>query len=156
AQEAAKSAPEWFFFGKGVVLACCGQRAKATEALDIAAGIPAAVQLRKQLLADDSTLEPPASDAPNTTGEKPKDSGEITFNPNDPEDPFGLKKKKNKKPKTWMDDTSGGVEWSQAWEFETEHYHIKTNVKKEYAQRWAKILEALAKRYLAIFEFADN
>jgi hypothetical protein len=156
AESAAKDHPEWFFFGKGVLLACCGQRAKATDVLELASALPAAAQLKKQLLDNDPTLEPPASDAPIATGEKPKEGGEITFNPNDPEDPFGLKKNKKKKPKTWMDDVSGGVEWSAAWEFDTEHYHIKTNVKKEYAQRWAKILEALAKRYLAIFEFADN
>ena len=66
-----------------------------------------------------------------------------------PDGKITIEPKKPKRPKTWMDDTEGGVEWSQKYVIETAHYVIKTNVKKEYAKRWAKILEALAENVVA-------
>ncbi|MEZ0229746.1 MAG: DUF1570 domain-containing protein [Planctomycetota bacterium] len=144
ALNAAKSAPEWYFFGRGVVLACAGDRARALEALELAAALPAATALRAQLASDDATLAP-APDTSSTT------SGPIVIGPEGVID-----ENKPKRPKTWMDDTEGGVEWSQKYVIETPHYVIKTNVKKEYAKRWAKILEALAEKYIKIFNFQDN
>jgi hypothetical protein len=142
ALDAAKTAPEWYFFGRGVVLAATGDRARALEALELAGALPAATALRGQLASDDPTLAP-ASDASSTTAVVVSADGSIDEN-------------KPKRPKTWMDDTEGGVEWSQKYVIETPHYIIKTNVKKEYAKRWAKILEALAEKYIRIFNFQDN
>jgi hypothetical protein len=60
----------------------------------------------------------------------------------------------HKREKTWMDDTSDGVD--QMYTIETAHYLIKTNVKKEYGKRYAKLMEALADRYMKVFRFAGN
>ncbi len=58
--------------------------------------------------------------------------------------------------KTWMDDTEGGVSWEQAYEVETAHYKIKTNVKPDYAKRWGRILEALADKFIDAFQYSGN
>lgn len=155
---AATAAPEWYFFGRGVVLACTGDKARALEALDLAAAIPASIKLKSQIANDDPSLAPAPADASATTDlprveKKDDEGGTIVIGP---DGKITIEPKKPKRPKTWMDDTEGGVEWSQKYVIETEHYIIKTNVKKEYAKRWAKILEALADKYIRIFNFKDN
>lgn len=61
-----------------------------------------------------------------------------------------------KRARSWMDDTQGGVPWDKAYVLETPHYVIKTNVAKEHAKRYGKIMEALAERFTKIFRFAGN
>jgi hypothetical protein len=89
---------------------------------------------------------PPPAEPKTGTGPKPPVVSPVPVG--EPEEP--------KRARTWMDDTDGGVPWIEAYTFETPHYLVKTNVKKEYAKKWAKILEALAERYTKIFGFTGN
>jgi hypothetical protein len=131
-RELEKSEPATFYFAKGLLLAATGDAAGALEALTKASELEEACTLKNLVAAGDTTVV--------GTREKPA------------VEPLPWVARTPKK-KTWMDDTEGGVPWDQAYVYETAHYKIKTNVKPEYAKRWGRILEALAEKYISVFQF---
>ncbi|HZV02689.1 MAG TPA: DUF1570 domain-containing protein [Planctomycetota bacterium] len=130
-----RSDPATFYFAKGLLLAATGDKAGALEALTKASELEEACTLANLVAAGDTTV----------VGTREKPAGE----------PLPWVAKTPKK-KTWMDDTEGGVPWDQAYVYETAHYKIKTNVKPEYAKRWGRILEALAEKYISVFQFEGS
>jgi hypothetical protein len=145
---------ETYFFGRGVLLACAGDKKGALEALELAPSIAEAAALKTALEANDPTFAPPPKAQPSAGGaaattterKKKEEPGTAVVDLDEPK-PHA---------KTWMDDTDGGVDWDQAYVVQTKHYVIRTNVKKEYVPRYEKILEGIAARYEKIFEFSGN
>ena len=146
---AAADEQELYFFGRGVLLLCAGDRTGALDAFAQAPTVPESAALMTALKTHDSSFTAPGVGG-GATGEKKKpEAGPVVLGP-DGED--------LNKPhvKTWMDDTEGGVPWEKAVDYNSKFYVLHTNVKKEYALRYLKLLDAIALRYMTIFDFHGN
>lgn len=146
-----------FAFGRGVILACSGDRKGALAALDQATSVPEAKVLKERLRTEEAASGPTVA---STERQAPKPSVERTREPAKPPGPgtvtFG-DGGDSEREISWMDDTSGAVPWERAYALETEHYVIKTNIQQRYARRYASFVEALFPRYARIFSaFGDS
>lgn len=150
---AAADDPEPYWFARGVLLLCAGDREGALKALAQAPSVPESAALMAAIATHDSSLVSGGL-AGAATGERKKKPA------TDPEGPVivGLDPDELgvKRAKTWMDDTDGGVPWEKAVDYPSEHYILHTNVKKEYALRYLKLLEAIAAKYQTLFGFTGN
>jgi hypothetical protein len=139
-----------YFFGRGVLLQVNGDRTGAIDALRQAPGIAAAARLLSRLEAEEAAarVAGPAAGAPTAP-----------LAPSTPlaEPPPAPAPDPEAKPhESWLDDTSGAVDWEEARTLETDHYLIKSDIRWDYVKRYGRILEALADRYTVLFDFGGN
>jgi hypothetical protein len=138
-------------FGLAVVNMCRGELRAAADVLAGLRDYPGASKLLSELAKAPEPLSIPERQRPPSSEGKPVTVAAKQAPPPPPPPP-----PRPRHAPDWAKDTSGSVSWDDAYVVESEHYLLKTNVRRANAERYSRFLEALCERFAQVFEFTGN